>query len=105
MLGRSASGYNPPMNIAPVQPAVIGPGLEPLPGAAINFEAPGTRSADFVLHGGSGLVVQSYGAIALISAAALAQLASARESAPVFAVPAVLPLTRIAAVRRIDVFA
>ncbi|GAC1425635.1 MAG: hypothetical protein NVSMB64_32510 [Candidatus Velthaea sp.] len=93
------------MNIAPVQPAVIGPGLEPLPGAAITLETPGTRSADFVLQGGSGLIVQSYGAIALISAAALAQLASARESSAIFAVPAVLPVTRIAAIRRIDIFA
>ncbi|GAC1533450.1 MAG: hypothetical protein NVS2B17_01160 [Candidatus Velthaea sp.] len=94
------------MKVAPIGVVANSP-LVPAPDAAQLFALPSATAeaspTDFVLEGGSGLIVQSYGAIAFISAAALAQLAAARSAPTTFYVPAVLPVTRVAAIPRIDI--
>lgn len=60
----------------------------------------------FVTHGDSGLLIQSYGAVAFISAAALARLAASRQPPAVHAaIPAVEPVGPVVRAPRIDVLA
>ena len=84
----------PDMTISPIG-SVAGTAVAPLPGP----------TAGYVLYGESGLVIQSYGAIALISPAALLY-ANAAVSGPQPARPLVAPVERITRIpdeRAIDV--
>jgi hypothetical protein len=114
----------PDMTISPIG-SVAGTAVAPLPGPTATPERPAAVSAGvaapaatlgatetqqaegagYVLYGESGLVIQSYGAIALISPAALLY-ANAAVSGPQPARPLVAPVERITRIpdeRAIDV--
>jgi len=112
----------PDMTISPIG-SVAGTAVAPLPGPTAAPERPAgvaapaaalgateaqrAEGAGYVLYGESGLVIQSYGAIALISPAVLLD-ANAVVSGPQTARPLVAPVERIARIpdeRAVDVLA
>jgi hypothetical protein len=90
---------DPPSHLPAVAP--------PAPQAALGATAAqAAEGADDVLYGASGLIIQSYGAIALISPAALLYANAALPPEPprplVAPVAAIAPVARVSNERRVD---